>query len=154
MRCASPAWSPIFTGSDLDLKSLPAALPAKGRGGTELINPGRPALAKGRVRFTGDAVALIVAESAVAAQDAAELVAVEYRDLPAVVSTHDALAAGAPLVHDCVPGNIVLDYESGDEAGAREAFEKSGAGDRARGGYFARRRQPDGAARLPRCIRF
>ncbi|HEV3007752.1 MAG TPA: xanthine dehydrogenase family protein molybdopterin-binding subunit, partial [Burkholderiales bacterium] len=66
----------IFTGADLDLKSLPAALPAKGRGGTELINPGRPALAKGRVRFAGDAVALIVAESATAAQDAAELVAI------------------------------------------------------------------------------
>ena len=115
----------VFTGDDLDLKSLPAALPAKGRGGTELINPGRPALAKGRVRFAGDAVALIVAESAVAAQDAAELIAVEYRDLPAVVTTRDALAAGAPLVHDSVPGNVVLDYESGDEAGARAAFEKA-----------------------------
>jgi carbon-monoxide dehydrogenase large subunit len=115
----------VFTGDDLDLKSLPAALPAKGRGGTELINPGRPALAKGRVRFAGDAVALIVAESAVAAQDAAELIAVEYRDLPAVVKTGDALAAGAPLVHDSVPGNMVLDYESGDEAGARAAFESA-----------------------------
>jgi len=115
----------VFTGDDLDLKSLPAALPAKGRGGTELINPGRPALAKGRVRFAGDAVALIVAESAVAAQDAAELIAVEYRDLPAVVTTRDALATGAPLVHDSVPGNVVLDYESGDEAGAGAAFEKA-----------------------------
>jgi aerobic carbon-monoxide dehydrogenase large subunit len=117
----------VFTGEDIAdaLKSLPAALPAKGRGGSELINPGRPALAQGRVRFTGDAVALIVAESAVAAQDAAELVAIEYRDLPAVVSTAEALAAGAPLVHDSVPGNIVLDYESGDESGAREAFKKA-----------------------------
>jgi len=77
------------------------------------------------VRFAGDAVALIVAESAVAAQDAAELVAVEYRDLPAVVSTADALAPGAPLVHDKVPGNTVLDFESGDEAGARAAFARA-----------------------------
>jgi aerobic carbon-monoxide dehydrogenase large subunit len=115
----------VFTGNDLDLKSLPAALPAKGRGGSELINPGRPALAKGRVRFTGDAVALIVAESAAAAHDAAELVAVEYRDLPAVVTTADALAPGAPLVHDAVPGNMVLDYESGAEAAAAEAFKKA-----------------------------
>src|SRR5688572_5717113 len=114
----------VFTGADLAgaLKSLPAALPAKGRGGMELINPGRPALAKGRVRFAGDALALIVAESATAAQDAAELVAVEYRDLPAVVSSREALAAGAPLVHDSVPGNMVLDYESGDESKARAAF--------------------------------
>jgi aerobic carbon-monoxide dehydrogenase large subunit len=113
----------VFTGADLDLKSLPCALPAKGRGGTELINPGRPALAQGRVRFVGDAVALIVAESARAAQDAAELVEVEYRDLPAVIGAADALAPGAPLVHDKVPGNIVLDYESGDEAKTRAAFE-------------------------------
>ena len=77
----TPGVIAVFTGDDLDLKSLPAALPAKGRGGMELINPGRPALAKGRVRF-GDAVALVVAESAAAAQDAAELVGVEYRDLP------------------------------------------------------------------------
>src|SRR5919109_209105 len=115
----------VFTGEDLDLKSLPAALPAKGRGGMELINPGRPALAKGRVRFAGDAVALIVAESAVAAQDAAELVAIEYRDLPAVVSTAEALAPGAPLVHESVSGNIVLDYESGNAALAKDAFEKA-----------------------------
>src|SRR5688572_19924096 len=116
----------VFTGEDIgQLKSLPAALPAKGRGGTELINPGRPALAKGRVRFAGDAVALIVAESAVAAQDAAELIAVEYRDLPAVVTAAEALAPGAPLVHDSVPGNIVLDYESGDEARTKEAFQRA-----------------------------
>ena len=124
---AHPGVVAVFTGADVHgvLKSLPAALPVKGRGGMELINPGRPALAHGRVRFAGDAVALIVAESAVAAQDAAELVAVEYRDLPAVVSTADALAPGASLVHDKVPANTVLDYESGDEAGARAAFERA-----------------------------
>jgi carbon-monoxide dehydrogenase large subunit len=121
----APGVLAVFTGDDLDLKSLPAALPAKGRGGMELINPGRPALAKGRVRFAGDAVALIVAESADAAQDAAELVAVEYRDLPAVVTSAEALAPGAPLVHDAVPGNIVLDYESGNEALTRDAFGKA-----------------------------
>ena len=115
----------VFTGEDLDLKSLPAALPAKGRGGMELINPGRPALAKGRVRFAGDAVALVVAESATAAQDAAELVTVEYRDLPAVVTSAEALAPGAPLVHDSVPGNVVLDYESGDEARTAAAFKNA-----------------------------
>src|SRR5205085_8510690 len=91
----------VFTGEDIepDLKSLPCALPVKGRGGTELINPGRPALAQGRVRFAGDAVALVVAESAVAAQDAAELISVEYRDLPTVITADEAVAPGAPLVH-------------------------------------------------------
>ena len=114
----------VFTAEDLAaLKSLPAALPAKGRGGTELINPGRPALAQGRVRFAGDALAMVVAETAAVAADAAELVAVEYRDRPAVVTLEQAVAPGAPLVHDGVPGNVALDYESGDEARTRAAFE-------------------------------
>jgi carbon-monoxide dehydrogenase large subunit len=122
----SPGVLAVFTGGDLqELKSLPAALPVKGRGGMELIHPGRPALAQGRVRFAGDAVALIVAESAVTAQDAAELVGVEYRDLPVVVSAQGALAPGAPLVHDSVPANTVMDFESGDEAKTRAAFEKA-----------------------------
>src|ERR1041385_5084690 len=120
---ASPGVLAIFTGEDLnELKSLPAALPAKGRGGTELINPGRPALAQGRVRFAGDAVALVVAETAVAAQDAAELVTVESRALPAVIEATQAVAPGAPRVHDSVPGNVVLDYESGDEGKTKAAF--------------------------------
>jgi len=116
----------VLTGEDIgELRSLPAALPAKGRGGTELINPGRPALAQGRVRFAGDAVALIVAESAAAAQDASELIALDYQDLPAVVTAERALADGAPQVHDAVPCNLVLDYESGDEARTRRAFESA-----------------------------
>jgi carbon-monoxide dehydrogenase large subunit len=121
---ASPGVLAVFTGEDIKaaLKSLPAALPAKGRGGTELINPGRPALAQERVRFAGDAVALVVAESAAAAQDAAELVAVDYRDLPAVIAASDAVAPGAPLVHQAVPDNIVLDFESGNEALTEKAF--------------------------------
>ena len=124
---AHPGVLGVFTGDDIqgELKSLPCALPVKGRGGMELINPGRPALAQGRVRFAGDAVALVVAESAAAAQDAAELLEIEYGDLPAVVRARDAVMRGAPLVHDSVPGNIVLDYESGNEVLAGQAFEKA-----------------------------
>src|SRR5262249_31082237 len=126
---ASPGVLAVFTGEDLkELKSLPAALPAKGRGGTELINPGRPALAQGRVRFAGDAVALVVADTAVAAQDAAELVSVEYRDLPAVIEATQAVASGAPLVHGSVPGNVGLDYESGDEGKTKAAFPAAARG--------------------------
>src|SRR3970040_2143692 len=72
---ATPGVLAVLTGDDVlaaGLKSLPAALGAKGRGGMELIRPERPALARGRVRFAGDAVALVIAESASAAQDAAE----------------------------------------------------------------------------------
>jgi len=117
----------VFMGDDIKaaLKSLPCALPVKGRGGMELIHPGRPALAQGRVRFTGDAVAIVVAETPAIAADAAELLEVEYRDLPCVVSAADAVAQGAQLVHDSVPGNIVMDYESGNESAAREAFARA-----------------------------
>ena len=124
---AHPGVIAVITGEDIRaaLKSLPCALPVKGRGGMELIHPGRPALAQGRVRFTGEPVALIVAESAAAAADAAELINIEYRDRPAVVGKEQAVAPGAPLVHDSVPGNIVMDYESGDDAGSKAAFAKA-----------------------------
>src|SRR4051812_13491474 len=124
---AHPGVIAVITGEDIKaaLKSLPCALPVKGRGGMELIHPGRPALAQGRVRFTGEPVALIVAESPTAAQDAAELVNVEYQDRSAVVGAPQAVASGAPLVHDSVPGNVVMDYESGDEAGSKAAFARA-----------------------------
>src|SRR5205085_5210342 len=124
---AQPGVLAVFTGEDIKgaLKSLPCALPVRGRGGMELIHPGRPALSQGRVRFTGEPVALVVAESAAAATDAAELINVEYRDRPAVVGAAEALQSGAPLVHDGVAGNMVLDYESGDDAGSKAAFAKA-----------------------------
>ncbi|MDH4191753.1 MAG: molybdopterin-dependent oxidoreductase, partial [Betaproteobacteria bacterium] len=125
---AQPGVLAVLTGDDVaaaGLKSLPAALGAKGRGGTELVNPGRPALAQGRVRFAGDVVALVVAATAAQAQDAAELIAVEYRDLSAVVSPLEALRPDAPRVHDTLPGNLAFDYESGDEAKTRAAFARA-----------------------------
>jgi len=93
-----------------------------GRGGQHIRKPPRPALAVGRVRHVGDAVAMIVADSPVAAQDAAELVEVEYRDLPAVVTVEEALAPGAPQLHDDVPGNLAFDYEGGNEEAVKAAF--------------------------------
>src|SRR5258707_6499781 len=124
---AHPGVIAVFTGEDIEaaLKSLPGALPVKGRGGMELIHPGRPAVAQGRVRFAGDAVALVVAGSAVAAQDASELLNIEYRDLPAVVRAEDAVKPGAALVHDNVHGNLVMDFESGDDAGWKAAFARA-----------------------------
>ena len=104
------------------------------------------------MRFAGDAVALVVAESAVAAQDAAELVSVEYRELPAVITAEEAVAPGAPLVHQTVPGNIVLDFESGDEALTQNSIQECGPGSEVERPQLARGRQSDGAARLPRRV--
>ncbi len=96
-----------------------------GRGGQPIKKPARPSLAAGRVRHVGDAVAMVIADSAAAAQDAAELVEVEYRDLPAVVSVEEALAPGAPQLHDDVPGNLPFDYESGNEEAVKAAFQNA-----------------------------
>ena len=118
----------VLTGKDVEaagLKPLPAAAPMKGRGGAEQLATRRPALAQGRVRYVGDPVALVVAESAAAAQDAAEAVSVGYRELPAVVDARAALAPGAPQLHENIPGNLLLDFVGGDEAATRAAFERA-----------------------------
>ena len=125
---AMPGVVAVFTGKDVaeaGLQSLPSAVPVKGRGGTELLKPPRPALAQGKVRFVGEPVALIVAETASAAQDAADAIVVEYDDLPPVVRATDALASGAPQLHDGVPGNCVFDFESGHEQAAHDAFARA-----------------------------
>jgi carbon-monoxide dehydrogenase large subunit len=118
----------VLTGADVaaaGLQPLPAAAPMKGRGGAEQLATRRPALAQGRVRYVGEPVALVVAQTAAAAQDAAEAVAVEYRDLPAVVDARAALAPGAPQLHDNIPGNLLLDFVGGDEAATKAAFERA-----------------------------
>ncbi|OGA67758.1 MAG: hypothetical protein A3G81_11545 [Betaproteobacteria bacterium RIFCSPLOWO2_12_FULL_65_14] len=125
---AMPGVIAVLTGDDMaaaGLNPMPAAAPMKGRGGAEQRPTPRPALAQGRVRHVGEPVALAVAERAELAQDAAEAVSIDYRDLPAVVNAHDALAEGAPQVHETVPGNLVLDFVGGDEAATRAAFERA-----------------------------
>jgi carbon-monoxide dehydrogenase large subunit len=82
-------------------------------------------LVKDRVRWVGDYVAFVVAESAHQAADAAELIAVEYEPLPATVSTADALKPGAPRVWDDCPDNISFVYLEGDKAAADAAFNRA-----------------------------
>ncbi|MCD6042410.1 MAG: oxidoreductase molybdopterin-binding subunit, partial [Burkholderiales bacterium] len=118
----------VLTGEDIEkagLKPLPAAAPMKGRGGADQLATRRPALAQGRVRYVGDPVALVVAQSAAQAQDAAEAVSVEYRELPAVIDARAALAPGAPQLHENIPGNLLLDFAGGDEAATKAAFERA-----------------------------
>ncbi len=125
---AMPGVISVLTGADVRAaghKPMPAAAPMKGRGGAEQVVPPRYALSADRVRYVGEPVALVVAESAAVAQDAAEAVFVEYEDLPAVVNAVDALTPAAPQLHDTVPGNLVLDFVGGDEAATNAAFAKA-----------------------------
>ncbi len=81
-----------------------------------------PPLAVDRVRYVGEPVAIVIAETRAAAQDAGERVEVHYRPLPAVTDAIAAAATGAPLVHDEIAGNIALATTFGDHAGAERAF--------------------------------
>ena len=118
----------VLTGDDVaaaNHKPMPAAAPMKGRGGAEQKLTPRYSLARTRVRYVGEPVALVVAQSAALAQDAAEAILVDYKELPAAVTAQEALAAGAPQLHAEVPGNLVLDYTGGDEAATNAAFAKA-----------------------------
>ena len=86
--------------------------------GSEATAPMRPFLAKGRVRFVGEPIALIVADTLSRARDAAELIEFDYNDLPAHV---DVAAGGQPLYPD-IPDNIAFDWHFGDRAAADAAF--------------------------------
>ncbi len=124
---AVPGVFGILTGADVAAagwKGLPAMAFFKGVGGSSLRVPPRYALAHERVRFVGEPVALIVAESEYTAQDAAELIAVEYQDLPVLVEAAKANAAAAVRIHDDVPDNLAFEYEYGN----REAAEQAMAG--------------------------
>ena len=107
----------IFTGEDLAHFTTPPPMvkyPIK--------VPHRDVLARGKVRHVGQEIALVVATSAAAAQDAAEKIQVDFEDLPAVVHATEALAPGAPQLHEDVPGNLAAVFEYGDAKAADEAI--------------------------------
>ncbi len=125
---ARPGVVAVFTGDDAraaGFKSLPNVVTFTGKDGQALRKPHHPALAIGRVRYVGEPVAMVVAESAAIAEDARDLLDVDYRDLPAVVTFEAAVAAGAPQLHADVPGNLAFEYESGDAQATAAAFARA-----------------------------
>jgi len=122
---AFPGVKHVFTGEDAvraGYVKAPHNMAFIGKNGMKARSPQRPVLAHGKVRFVGEAVALVVAASAAAAQDAADLVEVEYRDLQSVTDPEGALVAGAPQLSDEVPGNLAWESEIGDEKAVAAAF--------------------------------
>ena len=120
----APGVVAIFTGQDLaDAKigGLPCGWLINNKDGSPMKEPPHPALAQGKVRYVGDQVALIVAETAWQGKDAAELIEVDYEVLPAVADTATATQS-ASLVHDDVPGNVCYDWGHGDKAAVDAAF--------------------------------
>jgi carbon-monoxide dehydrogenase large subunit len=116
----------VLTGADLEgYGGLKCTLPLKSRDGSPIKYKPRPALASDKVRFVGDPMACVVAETIAQAKDAAEAVVLDIEPLPAVVSARDAAKPGAPLLYDEVPGNIALDYHYGDKKKVAGAFAKA-----------------------------
>ncbi|HEY3076781.1 MAG TPA: xanthine dehydrogenase family protein molybdopterin-binding subunit [Burkholderiales bacterium] len=123
---AMPGVVAVYTGEDVKhFKTPPAQVKAPGRGGQLIKVPERQILARDRVRYVGQEVALAVASTPAAAQDAAEAIDVQYEELPVVVDGAQALESQAPLLHESVPGNLAFDYVYGDEAAAAEAIAKA-----------------------------
>jgi len=119
----------IFTGADLDadgVAPLPclAHIPSK-PGTPEQVFPRRPALVADRVRHVGDAVAMVVAESAAAARDALADIAVDYDPLPAAIDPTAAMQPGTPQLWPEAPGNLDFTWADGDEAAVDAAFRKA-----------------------------
>jgi carbon-monoxide dehydrogenase large subunit len=79
-------------------------------------------LAQTKVRYVGDAVAIVVADTKAQARDAAEKVNVSYEELPAITEAVDALKEGAPQLHDNAPGNLIYDWEIGEAGAANDAI--------------------------------
>ncbi|MGA9082051.1 MAG: xanthine dehydrogenase family protein molybdopterin-binding subunit, partial [Pseudolabrys sp.] len=123
---AIPGVLGVYTASDLSAYGpLKCLLPLKSRDGSPIRYTPRPALAGDKVRFVGDPVACVVAESVAQAKDAAEAVTIDIETLPVVLKPADAVKPGAPLVFDGVPNNVALDYHFGDAAKVADAFAKA-----------------------------
>ena len=101
---------------------LPCEVAITNIDGSARADPPRWPLAGDRVRYVGDSVALVVAETLAAAKDAAERIEIAYQPLPAVSDTAAALGPDAPRIWDEAPGNLCFDYEVGDKAATEAAF--------------------------------
>ena len=123
---AMPGVLAVYTGADLTAYgTLKCVVPLKNRDGTDMKKPARPSLPSDKVRFVGDPVAVVVAETASQAKDAAEAVEVGIEMLPSVTKASDAAKPGAPQLYDDVPGNVALDFLYGDPAKVADAFSKA-----------------------------
>jgi carbon-monoxide dehydrogenase large subunit len=122
----APGVVAVFTAADLaGVNGLPCGWLITGTDGKPMNEPPHPVLAQGKVRYVGDPVALVVAESIAQAKDAAEQIVVDYDVLPAVVDAVDALQPGAPQIHEQAPGNKCYTWALGDKAAVDAAFAKA-----------------------------
>lgn len=122
---ALPGVLGVWTGKDLDAAGygpFTCGLPLKSRDGSPLLQTNRQPLATDKVRFVGDPVAFVVADTLAQARDAAEAVELDIEPLPAVTDPEEATKPGAPQLYDHIPNNVALDYHYGDTEKVNAAF--------------------------------
>ncbi len=122
---AAPGVLAVLTGEDLSRRGLGTLMPGvrrRRRNGTPAFVCPQPLLAQERVRYVGDPVAFVVADTLDQAKDAAELIEIDYEPLPAVITAAAALAPGAPAVWDENPGNEAFFHEVGNKEAVDAAF--------------------------------
>ena len=124
----SPGVLAVLTHSDVDEEgygTLPNNLPLKSKDGSALVKPPRPILAKDRVRYVGEPVVAIVAETMDQAKDAAELVELNINSLPVNTNIINSVAADAFQLHEEAPGNVCIDFQMGEVDATSEAFSSA-----------------------------
>ena len=122
---AIPGVLAVYTGEDIGaagLGDIPCVVPVKDRHRQRMPQPGRPLLARERVRFVGEPVAMVVAETPAIGRDALEAIEVDYQHLPAVATIGDALAPEAVQLWPGAPGNIAFFWAMGDAAAVDAAI--------------------------------
>jgi carbon-monoxide dehydrogenase large subunit len=122
-----PGVHAVILAADLDaagIRDMPAAA-GKHRDGTPTPRPPQRPLATDRVRYVGEPIAMVVAETSKAAKDAAESIFVDIDQLAAVTTASAAAAVDAPLLHETAPGNVVMDFHYGDTEKVNAAFTEA-----------------------------
>jgi carbon-monoxide dehydrogenase large subunit len=122
---AMPGVLGVWTGTDIAAAGYgpyTCGLPLKNRDGTPLLQTNRTALMTDKVRYVGDPVAFVVAETLAQARDAGEALVLDIEPLPAVTEPAEAAKPGAPQLYDHIPNNVALDYHYGDAAKVEAAF--------------------------------
>ncbi len=125
---AMPGVVAVYTGADYAADGLgmpEVTMKRKRPDGSPMFAPARPALCVDRVRYVGDPVAMVIAETLAQAKDAADAIEVEYESLPSVTATEEATRPGAPPVWDECPDNISNFTERGDAAATEAAFARA-----------------------------
>jgi carbon-monoxide dehydrogenase large subunit len=118
----------VWTGHDIAKAGYgpyTCAIPLKNRDGSPLKQTNRVALMTDKVRFVGDPVAFVVAETLAQARDAGEAIVLDIEPLPAVTSAEEAAKPGAPQLYDHIPNNVALAYYSGDTEKVAAAFKSA-----------------------------